>query len=484
MTARQQIRVGRRLGRDRAPVDATPAPGVGDLLHAAREKKGVDLYRAERDTKIRARHLAALESGDYAELPGSVYVKGFLRNYATYLGLDPVEALERWHEEQDPGQRVAATAAVGVPPQPLADPRRGLTFTPGVLVAVVLSLVVVGFLGYVALQLTRFSQTPELSLSVPAYIQLPLGSTTVTLSGNAPVQATVDATDGSGRPAGSTVANDEGIWAMDLTVRRGQNDFTLVTRDPETGRDAPPRQVMVVVAVPEASMPAPTPAPTAPVIVPGVEPTIAPVDASLEPGASAVPEVSGSPAADAAQLELSSPGERSTSKDPAVTVKGRTDARAVRISATWEGSGKRPGNPGTVQVDVRRGAFSRDIALAPGRWAVTVETVATDSLSSTTLTRSVEVDYQGFVVEVAVKQGRRAWIQVTVDGRVLDAGGVMSDGDRRIVRARESVIVRTGVERNTLVGVQGARPEQLGPTIGVGVWRVDKGKAPTRLQGR
>ncbi len=91
MTARHQIRVGgRRLGRDRgAPIDATPAPPLGEVLRLARERKGVDLYRAERDTKIRAKHLEALENGDYAELPGAVYTKGFLRNYAVYLGLDP-----------------------------------------------------------------------------------------------------------------------------------------------------------------------------------------------------------------------------------------------------------------------------------------------------------------------------------------------------------------------------------------------------------
>src|SRR6188508_1145592 len=150
MTARQQIRVGRRTGRDRAPVDAYAAAGVGDMLHAAREKKGVDLYRAERDTKIRARHLAALESGDYAALPGSVYVKGFLRNYASYLGLDPIEVLDRWHEEQEPVHRTP-TAAVQAPPQPLTDPRSGFTLTPGVLVAAFLAIIIVAFVGYVGL---------------------------------------------------------------------------------------------------------------------------------------------------------------------------------------------------------------------------------------------------------------------------------------------------------------------------------------------
>src|SRR5678816_2068499 len=115
MTARHQIRVGRRLGRDRTAIDAAPAPTVGDLLQAARERKGVDLYRAERDTKIRARHLAALESGDYAELPGAVYTKGFLRNYALYLGLDPEEVIRQWKRER---------GDAAVPPEPvLAVPR-------------------------------------------------------------------------------------------------------------------------------------------------------------------------------------------------------------------------------------------------------------------------------------------------------------------------------------------------------------------------
>src|SRR5687767_11788020 len=102
MTARHQLRIGnRRLGRDRTPIDAVPAPPVGETLQAARERKGVDLYRAERDTKIRLRYLSALEDSDYDELPAPVYVKGFLRNYAIYLGLDPDEVLDRWHDEME-----------------------------------------------------------------------------------------------------------------------------------------------------------------------------------------------------------------------------------------------------------------------------------------------------------------------------------------------------------------------------------------------
>ena len=124
MTARHQLRIGnRRLGRDRAPIDATPAPPVGETLQLARERKGVDLYRAERDTKIRLRYLAALEDGAYEELPAPVYTKGFLRNYAIYLGLEPEEILERWRDEME-ALAARTSVAVAPPPQPIAAPAR------------------------------------------------------------------------------------------------------------------------------------------------------------------------------------------------------------------------------------------------------------------------------------------------------------------------------------------------------------------------
>ena len=101
MTTRDGLRKGRAAQRDADRIAAAEAgPSLPERLVAARERKGVDLYRAERDTKIRARYLAALEHGEYAELPGAVYTKGFLRNYALYLGLDPDDVLLQWRRER------------------------------------------------------------------------------------------------------------------------------------------------------------------------------------------------------------------------------------------------------------------------------------------------------------------------------------------------------------------------------------------------
>src|SRR5437016_11295457 len=107
MTTRDQARrrpgdAVRAADASRPAVTAEPAPALPERLLAARERKGVDLYRAERDTKIRARYLGALERGAYKELPGAVYTKGFLRNYALYLGLDPDDILAQWHRERGP----------------------------------------------------------------------------------------------------------------------------------------------------------------------------------------------------------------------------------------------------------------------------------------------------------------------------------------------------------------------------------------------
>jgi cytoskeletal protein RodZ len=61
---------------------------IGNSLREARLRQGYELPRVEADTKIRAKYLKALEEEHFEVLPGDTYVKGFLRTYAEYLGLD------------------------------------------------------------------------------------------------------------------------------------------------------------------------------------------------------------------------------------------------------------------------------------------------------------------------------------------------------------------------------------------------------------
>ncbi len=69
---------------------------LGHVLREARETMGLTLAEAEEKTRINRRFLEALEKGAYHDLPTPVHVRGFLRNYARFLNLDPVPLLERY----------------------------------------------------------------------------------------------------------------------------------------------------------------------------------------------------------------------------------------------------------------------------------------------------------------------------------------------------------------------------------------------------
>jgi cytoskeleton protein RodZ len=61
---------------------------IGTSLREARLRQGLDFPELELGTKIRAKYLRALEDEQFDVLPAQTYVKGFLRSYAEYLGLD------------------------------------------------------------------------------------------------------------------------------------------------------------------------------------------------------------------------------------------------------------------------------------------------------------------------------------------------------------------------------------------------------------
>ncbi|HZC75499.1 MAG TPA: helix-turn-helix domain-containing protein [Gaiellaceae bacterium] len=61
---------------------------IGHSLREARERQGLGYPEIESATKIRAKYIRALEEEDFTAIPGDAYIRGFLRTYAEYLGLD------------------------------------------------------------------------------------------------------------------------------------------------------------------------------------------------------------------------------------------------------------------------------------------------------------------------------------------------------------------------------------------------------------
>jgi cytoskeleton protein RodZ len=130
MTSQDQSRRLRLRRKQAAPAPLRPEgvqPPVSERLRAARQARGLDFFRIERDTKIRIRFLEAIEDGRFDDLPGEIYARGFIRNYASYLGLDPESIESQWRVQTGQPAPEPLTPRIkprprNVIPQPMPEP--------------------------------------------------------------------------------------------------------------------------------------------------------------------------------------------------------------------------------------------------------------------------------------------------------------------------------------------------------------------------
>lgn len=74
-------------------------PTVGEQLRLARETQNLAIHQVADWTKIRGDHLRALEEGNYSIFSAPVYIRGFVRTYATLLKLDAPLILQQLNQE-------------------------------------------------------------------------------------------------------------------------------------------------------------------------------------------------------------------------------------------------------------------------------------------------------------------------------------------------------------------------------------------------
>ena len=118
----------------------------GAVLAAKRGERGLSIEQVAASIRISADHLRALEADDWAHFAAPVYAKGYLRTYATYLGLDAAELLR-----QMPTSATKPNLALGLG-RTSSKPRFVLT-TPAV-AAAGLVLLAGAFTGYAWRQVT------------------------------------------------------------------------------------------------------------------------------------------------------------------------------------------------------------------------------------------------------------------------------------------------------------------------------------------
>lgn len=92
--------------------ETAPAkPSAGKVLAAAREKIGLSVEDAARQLRLSPRQIEALEADDYARLPGKTFLRGFVRNYARLLQIDPEPLLADSLEMNSPAQSIVVPSS-------------------------------------------------------------------------------------------------------------------------------------------------------------------------------------------------------------------------------------------------------------------------------------------------------------------------------------------------------------------------------------
>ena len=122
------------------PLRPLPMPALGDEFRSAREARGLSLSDVAERLHIRTVYLGAIEDEDWKAIGAPVYVRGFMRTYARFLGLDAESAVARF----------SAAAAPARPEERPREERGGERSGPSIvaILAVLVAVAVVAYVGY------------------------------------------------------------------------------------------------------------------------------------------------------------------------------------------------------------------------------------------------------------------------------------------------------------------------------------------------
>ncbi len=197
-----------------------------------RENAGVSLAEVSNFTKVKQEHLQKIEEGDFDSLPPDVYIRGFIRSYANYLGLDPKEVLKYYDRE------IGVWNNIKKKQKPLAENKSfpdkflglfsGIVITPKLFTFLFFFLGIAGLFSYFYFEIEKFSENPRLVLFQPINEES-VNKSSLEIAG-------VTESENKIRINGQPVqVNEKGEFKETLGLRKGINEI-VVEAENKVGR--------------------------------------------------------------------------------------------------------------------------------------------------------------------------------------------------------------------------------------------------------
>ena len=323
--------------------------GGGARLRAAREARGATIESVAAELRIRVPIIRGLEAEDPTYLPERIYTLGMLRTYAAYLDLDPEAIVGSW---------------AGFPAITRSDstyrsdePRRPSRFTGGGLRSLTtyggIGLLAIAVVLFVGAQVLRYAAPPSLSIEAPvdAISTLDPETLSIEMRGASNPKAVIRIERLGGETI-TSIADNTGLWSVEVPLDRGKNELSITALDDGTGTaSAETLKRILIVPLPTGGGP---------------------------------------------KLEVLGPTAGARIENAPVRIDASTEAgQVLSVTAT-----PATGSPIVTQFTANSsGGIASDLLLPAGEWRISLTAAGLGGATST-VDRSVTVIYTGVVVTV------------------------------------------------------------------------------------
>jgi transcriptional regulator with XRE-family HTH domain len=198
---------------------------LGEKLKKFRSDRRMSLGDVSRSTNIQVKYLEFIEEGEYEKLPADVYVKGFLKSYAEFLGIDENVLIKMFEKEKEIKKNLKLSKSKkekGKNNFKLLKPLKihSFIFTPKIIIGTLITLVVIAGLVYLYKEIGSFASMPRLIILSPEQNSV--------IQGNSVLVDGITDRDAQLFINGQAVlVNDEGNFRENLILQPGSNTISV-----------------------------------------------------------------------------------------------------------------------------------------------------------------------------------------------------------------------------------------------------------------
>ena len=190
---------------------------LGEKMRRARNEKRITLPEIAKNTKIQLEYLEKLENGDYNNLPADVYVRGFLKSFAEYVGINEDYLIKSFVKERRIQNNIAGDKKKENGPKQINLSK--FSINPKILSIFFISLFFLGLLFYLYLNLNNFVSNPELVILNPANNSI-IEESGVTIKGRTDIGNNLFINN---QPV---LVDEEGFFSESIVLKEGVNIIT------------------------------------------------------------------------------------------------------------------------------------------------------------------------------------------------------------------------------------------------------------------